>query len=111
VDESFAPLGRLLQLSAYALVCLGLLGGGFALLSSAEEPSANGAERAANGFTASSWAPPPTNEIGSPAVRQITHDEPPDPEMLRNAPAAQAYYDATAQPGDFVTPPTVSIEH
>lgn len=42
---------------------------------------------------------------------KLGHEEPPDPEVLRNAPHRQAIYDAEARPGDFVTPPNVSIEH
>lgn len=39
------------------------------------------------------------------------HDRPPSPELLRDNPQAQAAYDASAQSGDFVTPPSVSVEH
>ena len=48
----------------------------------------------------------------SPApMSGLGHDGPPDPEALRNAPARQAAYDAEAKPGEFVTPPNVSVEH
>ncbi|MDP3676354.1 MAG: hypothetical protein Q8R44_14875, partial [Novosphingobium sp.] len=36
---------------------------------------------------------------------------PPSPEPLRDNPQAQAAYDASAKPGDYVTPPSVSVEH
>ena len=36
---------------------------------------------------------------------------PPSPELLRDNREAQAAYDASAQPGDFVIPPSVSVEH
>lgn len=36
---------------------------------------------------------------------------PPVPETLRDSPAVQAAYDVSARPGDFVTPPSVSVEH
>jgi hypothetical protein len=41
----------------------------------------------------------------------LGHEEPPDPQALRNAPNRQAVYDAEAKPGQFVTPPNVSVEH
>ena len=41
----------------------------------------------------------------------LRHEEPPDPEVLRNAPRRQAIFDAEAKPGEFVTPPIVSVEH
>ena len=48
----------------------------------------------------------------SPAPRSgLGHAQPPDPEALRDAPGRQATYDAEAKPGEFVTPPHVSIEH
>ena len=56
--------------------------------------------RATPGVTAS---PVPSSGLG--------HSRPPDPEALRDAPGRQATYDAEAKPGEFVTPPSVSIEH
>lgn len=56
--------------------------------------------RATPGVTAS---PVPSSGLG--------HSRPPDPEALRDAPQRQAVYDAEAKPGEFVTPPSVSIEH
>lgn len=41
----------------------------------------------------------------------LSHMVPPEPELLRGAPSRQATYDAEAEPGDFVTPPNVSVEH
>jgi hypothetical protein len=50
--------------------------------------------------------------FSSPApVSGLGHAQAPDPEALRDAPARQATYDAEAKPGEFVTPPNVSIEH
>lgn len=50
--------------------------------------------------------------LSSPApVSGLGHAQAPDPEALRNAPTRQATYDAEARPGEFVTPPNVSIEH
>lgn len=49
---------------------------------------------------------------GSPVPSSgLGHAQPPDPETLRDAPGRQAVYDAEAKPGEFVTPPNVSIEH
>lgn len=61
--------------------------------------------RAAGASTAPAVAasPPPASGLG--------HGRPPDPEALRDAPHRQAVYDAEAKPGEFVTPPSVSIEH
>lgn len=36
---------------------------------------------------------------------------PPSPDLLRENPQTQAAYDASARPGDYVTPPSVSVEH
>jgi hypothetical protein len=41
----------------------------------------------------------------------MSHARAPNPGSLRNAPGRQAAYDAEAKPGEFVTPPNVSIEH
>lgn len=35
----------------------------------------------------------------------------PDPEVLRGDAELQAAYDSGARPGDFVTPPAVSVDH
>jgi hypothetical protein len=40
-----------------------------------------------------------------------SHAKPPPPAALADNVAAQATYDAQATPGDFVTPPSVSIAH
>ncbi len=54
----------------------------------------------------------PAAVAASPAPRSgLGHASPPDPEALRDAPHRQAVYDAEAKPGEFVTPPNVSIEH
>lgn len=42
---------------------------------------------------------------------QLTNTMPPAVAALANNPATQAEYDARAAPGEFVTPPSVSIEH
>lgn len=49
----------------------------------------------------------------SPALGRsgLPHDRPPDPAQLRDYRQAQAVYDAEAKPGDFVTPPSVSVAH
>lgn len=50
----------------------------------------------------------------SPATLGATlraSETPPSPDLLRDNPQAQAAYDASAKPGDFVTPPSVSVEH
>lgn len=39
------------------------------------------------------------------------NDAPPPLESLRNNQRAQAQLDAQAKPGDFVTPPSVSVPH
>lgn len=50
--------------------------------------------------------------LSSPAPASgLGHAQPPNPETLRDAPGRQAVYDAEAKPGEFVTPPNVSIEH
>ena len=41
----------------------------------------------------------------------LTHARPPEPAVLRDAPARQALYDAEAKPGEFVTAPNVSEPH
>jgi hypothetical protein len=41
----------------------------------------------------------------------LSHDKPPPLEALRDYSHAQSVYDQEAKPGDFVTPPAVSIEH
>lgn len=46
-----------------------------------------------------------------PGAALPSHREPPPPGALANNAARQAAYDAEAKPGDFVTPPIVSIEH
>jgi hypothetical protein len=54
--------------------------------------------------------PAPTSAASVAAtLRQM--GSPPPPDRLRNNPQAQAAYDASAKPGDYVTPPNVSIEH
>lgn len=45
------------------------------------------------------------------AIAPLSHRAPPPPAALANNPTAQSVYDAGAAPGDFVTPPSVSIEH
>ena len=58
--------------------------------------------------------PPPTPRATSPADLAASlraQSGPPSPELLRDSPQAQAAYDASAQPGDYVTPPSVSVEH
>ena len=44
-------------------------------------------------------------------LARLSHRVAPNPEALANDARAQAAYDAAAQPGDFVTPPQVSIAH
>lgn len=41
----------------------------------------------------------------------LSHASPPPPEVLRDYSHAQSVYDQEAKPGDFVTPPAVSVEH
>lgn len=41
----------------------------------------------------------------------ISHDTPPPLEVLRDYSHAQSVYDQEAKPGDFVTPPAVSVAH
>lgn len=41
----------------------------------------------------------------------LSHRTPPPMVYLQDRPDIQAAYDAEAQPGDFVTPPAVSVEH
>ena len=41
----------------------------------------------------------------------LSHATPPPLEVLRDYSHAQSVYDQEAKPGDFVTPPAVSIEH
>jgi hypothetical protein len=41
----------------------------------------------------------------------LPHDRPPPLEALRDYSHAQSVYDQEAKPGDFVTPPAVSVEH
>ena len=56
----------------------------------------------------------PEPRVTSPATLAATlraSRSAPSPELLRNNPQAQAAYDASARPGDFVTPPSVSVEH
>lgn len=50
--------------------------------------------------------------VASPSPRSgLSHARAPTSEALRDAPERQAAYDAEARPGEFVTPPNVSIEH
>ena len=44
-------------------------------------------------------------------VSVIPHTTAPDPRVLASDPARQATYDTAARPGEFVTPPNVSVEH
>ena len=111
MDEPYGPLGKLARLGLYALASLGLLGGMIALFSRSSENSDTAPPQIAEGVHALNWTFPSMKERDNSVLRQITHDEPPDPELLRNAPAAQAYYDAAAEPGDYVTPPSVSVRH
>jgi len=62
-----------------------------------------GAAAATSGLAAIQASAAPSSGLG--------HARPPDPAALREAPARQAAYDAEARPGEFVTPPNVSIEH
>lgn len=41
----------------------------------------------------------------------LSHAVAPTPSDLSDAPSRQAIYDAEANPGDFVTPPNVSVGH
>lgn len=59
-------------------------------------------------------SPVPQPVATSPASLAATlraSEAPPSPDLLRDNPQAQAAYDASAQPGDYVTPPSVSVEH
>lgn len=53
-------------------------------------------------------APTPLGDRGGTL---LSHREPPPASALANDPARQAAYDAEAKPGEFVTPPNISIEH
>jgi hypothetical protein len=53
---------------------------------------------------------PPTQFEQVP-VAVIPHTTAPDPRVLASDPAKQATYDTAARPGEFVTPPIVSVEH
>lgn len=55
-------------------------------------------------------APPAAVAASPEPTSGLNHAAPPAHETLRDAPARQALYDAEAQPGEFVTPPNVSIE-
>lgn len=55
-------------------------------------------------------APRPTAQAALAATLRASRSAP-SPELLRDAPQAQTAYDASAAPGDFVTPPSVSVEH
>ena len=41
----------------------------------------------------------------------LSHETPPPLEALRDYSHAQSVYDQEAKPGDFVTPPAVSVAH
>lgn len=43
-------------------------------------------------------------------AQALPHDRPPDLEALSTS-NTQAAYDAAAQPGEFVTPPAISLPH
>jgi hypothetical protein len=47
----------------------------------------------------------------SDAQSSTRHDIAPAPDRFLGAPHRQAIYDAEAKPGEFVTPPNVSVEH
>ena len=73
-------------------------------------PAEDAARRVA--LPAMAEAPAAPTVVASPALSSgLGHARPPDPEALREAPARQAAYDAEARPGEFVTPPNVSIAH
>lgn len=49
--------------------------------------------------------------VAPSALPPTPHSTAPHPDTLANDVATQARYDAEAKPGDFVTPPSVSIAH
>lgn len=53
----------------------------------------------------------PAPVLGTPAMEPPTNDRAPDPRWLAGRPDRQAVFDDAAKPGEFVTPPKVSIEH
>ena len=71
--------------------------------SPARSVQVRGGYAATSGLAALHPSPAPVSGLG--------HARPPDPATLRDAPERQAAYDAEAKPGEFVTPPNVSIEH
>jgi hypothetical protein len=98
---------------AWALLALGLLFGGLQLFGTSDaEESQTALERLRGESQRTNaeirWD---LGEIGaSDGGGGIDHERPPAPETLNTA-QAQRIYDATAEPGDFVTPPNVSIPH
>lgn len=57
---------------------------------------------------------PPADAPGSHAIAAadaLSNAVPPPEEALRGDPQLQSAYDQQAQVGEFVTPPSVSIEH
>lgn len=52
--------------------------------------------------------PTPTPATGRSGLR---HDVAPDPALFREYRQLQTVYDQEAKPGEFVTPPSVSVEH
>jgi hypothetical protein len=107
-----AVMSRVARWAAAAFVA-------FALVIVLYEPDRRGTksafDRFAQGFAQNgpraSIPQSPALQPGQVPVAAIPHTTAPDPRVLASDPARQAAYDAGAQPGEFVTPPTVSIEH
>lgn len=95
-----------------AIVGLTLIGGVTVVLSAllAPAPSSSSPNRIALPANTVVGGKPHIHPSPAPALG-LGHEQAPDPETLRDAPHRQAVYDAEAQPGEFVTPPNVSIEH
>ncbi len=65
-----------------------------------------------SGSAESGEAPdPPVDDAPKLGASGISHATPPPLDALRDYSHAQSVYDQEAKPGDFVTPPAISIEH
>lgn len=105
-------MSRVGLLAAAAFLALALV---IVLYRPSRQSPASAFDRFAEGFVRKATESP-AGQVPSPPLAQvpaaaIPHNVPPDPRALASDVARQATFDASASEGEFVTPPTVSIEH
>lgn len=105
-------MSRAALLTAGVLLALALA---ILLSRPAGQTAASAFDRFAKGRQQLNLAPPATPSSLPPPqllpANEISHKVPPDPRLLSRDAARQATFDNSAGAGEFVTPPTVSIEH